>query len=242
MQARTKLFIFPHAGGSDLSYASIEKSLSLVFDCFTFCYPGRGRRYNDEFARNIGELVEDCLSFLLSKQDGEDFFFMGHSFGALVAFECMRALQSDNMPQPAMSFLSGKNAPSHVSDGILKHTMDDEQLIEYLKNLGGIPSDLADNQSFISFYLPIIRHDLALIENYEYRQRNQLNVPLVLINGTEDLGIKSSSIQGWQQETTKQCHFEKMAGGHFFNLENQSFTNLIFSYNEKCNYNSLMHS
>ena len=163
---------------------------------------------------------------------------MGHSFGALVAFECMRALQSDNMPQPAISFLSGKNAPSHVSDGISKHTMDDEQLIEYLKNLGGIPNDLADNQSFISFYLPIIRHDLALIENYEYRQRNQLNVPLVLINGTDDLGIKSSSIQGWQQETTKQCHFEKMAGGHFFNLENQSFTNLIFSYNEKCNYNN----
>jgi surfactin synthase thioesterase subunit len=162
---------------------------------------------------------------------------MGHSFGALVAFECMQALQFNNLALPSMSFLSGKSAPSHVSDSILKHTMDDEQLIAYLKKLGGVSNDLADNQSFISFYLPIIRHDLALIENHEYRQRSQLNVPFVLINGTEDLGIKSSSIQGWQQETTEQCQFEKMAGGHFFNLENQSFTDLICSYNEKCNYN-----
>jgi medium-chain acyl-[acyl-carrier-protein] hydrolase len=237
MQARTKLFIFPHAGGSDLSYASMEKSFSPVFDCFTVCYPGRGRRYNDKFVKNIGELVEDCLSFFLSKHDGEDFFFMGHSFGSLVAFECMRVMQSDNMPQPAMSFLSGKSAPSHVSDSVLKHKLDDEQLILYLKKLGGIPNDLADNQSFISFYLPIIRHDLALIENYEYKQSSQLNVPLVLINGTNDLGIKSGSIQAWQQETTEKCHFENMAGGHFFNLENQSFTNLICSFNEKCNYN-----
>lgn len=237
MQARTKLFILPHAGGNDLSYASMEKSLSPVFDCFTVCYPGRGRRYNDKFAKNIGELVEDCLSFFLSKQDGEDFFIMGHSFGALVAFECMWAMQSNNMALPVMSFLSGKSAPSHVSDSISKHTMDDEQLIAYLKKLGGFPNDLADNQSFISFYLPIIRHDLALIENYEYKQRSQLNVPLVLINGTEDLEIKSSSIQAWQQETTEQCHFENMAGGHFFNFENQSFINLICSYNEKCNYN-----
>jgi medium-chain acyl-[acyl-carrier-protein] hydrolase len=230
-----KLFIFPHAGGSDFSYSSIEKSLSPFFDCFTFCYPGRGRRYNDKFVKTIDELVDDCLSFFLSKQDGEDFFFMGHSFGALVAFECMRVMQSDNMALPAMSFLSGKSAPSLVSDSILKHTMDDEQLIAYLKNLGGIPNDLADNESFISFYLPIIRHDLALIENYQYQVRSQLNVPLVLINGTEDLGIKSSSLHGWQQETTELCYFEKMAGGHFFNLENQSFTNLICSYYEKCN-------
>jgi surfactin synthase thioesterase subunit len=149
----------------------------------------------------------------------------------------MQALQSNNLALPSMSFLSGKSAPSHVSDSILKHTMDDEQLVAYLKKLGGVSNDLADNQSFISFYLPIIRHDLALIENHEYRQRSQLNVPFVLINGTEDLGIKSSSIQGWQQETTEQCQFEKMAGGHFFNLENQSFTDLICSYNEKCNYN-----
>lgn len=237
MQARTKLFIFPHAGGSDFSYASMVKSLTPAFDCSTVCYPGRGRRYNDKFANNIGELVEDCLSLFLSKLNGEDFFFMGHSFGALVAFECMWAMQSNNMALPVMSFLSGKSAPSHVSDSILKHTMDDEQLIEYLKKLGGIPNDLVDDQSFISFYLPIIRHDLALIENYEYKLRSQLKVPLVLINGTEDLGIKSSSLQGWQQETTEQCHFEKMAGGHFFNLENQSFTDLICSFNKKCNYN-----
>ncbi len=236
MQQKTQLFIFPHAGGSDLSYLAMEKSLSSGFDVCTICYPGRSRRYTDVFARNMDELVKDSLSILLSKYNGGNFFIMGHSFGALVAFECMKMLQSQQRKLPNLAILSGKQAPSYRSTETPKHTLDDVQLVDFLKGMGGLPQELAENPSFLSFYLPIIRNDLALNETYEYKNAMPLNVPIVLVNGTEDKDIKPSAIEAWQQETSQKCEIVNMSGGHFFNLENAYFINLMQVYNEKYSY------
>ncbi len=230
---KTRLFIFPHAGGSDISYSSIEKSISHCFDASTICYPGRGRRYSENFVKNINELIDDCLAQLLSKLNGSVFFFMGHSFGALVAFECARALQQNKMEVPPIMFLSGRGSPAYTSLSAQKHKLNDTHLTNYLKTIGGLPDALLADTSFLSFYLPIIRNDLALNENYTYKNSPLIHTKLVLINGTADTVVSPESVKAWQQETEAGCKFEMLEGGHFFHLENPLFTDMLFSYNQQ---------
>ena len=199
---------------------SLQKRLNHFFDVIIVSYPGRGKRLSEPFANNFGALVQDCIGQLKSYIDKQDFYILGHSFGALVAFECLRVLDVANEKMPVKAFLSGRGAPSEPIMHPLKHLMTDIELIDYLNSIGGIPSELSGNTDFLSFFLPIIRNDLKLNELYEYKNGKAFDIPLVILNGEDDKGVKQEAIDSWQKETQIPLKKVSMEGGHFFIMNN----------------------
>jgi Predicted thioesterase involved in non-ribosomal peptide biosynthesis len=232
MSLLKQLFIFPHAGGSEISYVSLQKQLSPFFEVVIISYPGRGRLIAEPHKNSVEELAQYCTGQIKANLKARDYFFLGHSFGSLVAFEVLRLLNRQGEKLPLAAFMSGREAPSTPRKMPLKHLLSDAGLVAYIDSIGGIPAELIDNADFLSFFLPIIRNDLKMNEIYEYAEDDKISVPFVLLNGKVDEGVTKEGLANWQNETIHPIKQRFLDGGHFYLLTNPEFVdNIIYTYN-----------
>ena len=104
--SRLRLFCFPHAGGGASVFRKWRGRVGDGADVAAVLYPGRENRRSEPFARSVQELVQSLLTSLRPALQGE-FVFFGHSMGAVVAFELIRALRREESPLPKMLIASG---------------------------------------------------------------------------------------------------------------------------------------
>jgi medium-chain acyl-[acyl-carrier-protein] hydrolase len=72
--------------------------------------PGREERFNEPLLSNVSQVVDNlCQNF--NNYLDKPFIFFGHSIGALIAFEFVRALRRKRMPKPEHLIISGTKAP-----------------------------------------------------------------------------------------------------------------------------------
>lgn len=226
-----QLFIFPHAGGSDLSYRSLERKLQVIGTTFTICYPGRAKRFSEPFANDVPSLAKDCMDIItLNRQHDLPMVFLGHSLGALVAYETIKCLRTSGSGLPELVFLTGRSGPCEAPETIGRHKLSDGELITYLSAMGGIDHSLLTNPDFISFFLPVIRNDLRLNDTYQYHDSNRFDIPFVLLNGSNDRFTGTQALLSWQKETLGTCVHEFLDGGHFFLLESPDFSKRISQF------------
>lgn len=225
-----QIFIFPHAGGSEISYVSLKKKLSAKLVVNIIKYPGRGSRIAEPLPENFRHLVKDCTGQIVTDKVSNEYYILGHSFGALLAYEVLCELRENDQSLPEKAFLSGRGAPSVNASTPFKHLMSNAQLIDYLSEMGGIPEELADNEDFLSFFLPIIRSDLKMNELYKNIARPQHNIPFIILHGKDDNGVKIDGINAWQDFTTYPINKMEFDGDHFFILKNELFTSKVLSY------------
>ncbi|WPV63811.1 thioesterase II family protein [Chitinophaga sp. LS1] len=226
-----QLFIFPHAGGSDLSYRSLERKLQITGTTFTICYPGRAKRFNEPFAKDVPSLAKDCMDIItLNRQHDLPMVFLGHSLGALVAYETIKCLRTSGSGLPELVFLTGRSGPCEAPVNMERHELADGELITHLSAMGGIDLSLLTNPDFISFFLPVIRNDLRLNDTYKYCESNRFDIPFVLLNGSNDRIAETQALLSWQKETLGICIHEFLDGGHFFLLESPDFSKKISQF------------
>ena len=228
--SKPSIFIFPHAGGSNYTYQKLEVELLPFFIPKTLCYPGRGSRFSEKLPFSIEELVSDMVG-LLKKEDlqSTDFHFLGHSFGSLVLFETLRKMRADGLPMPQSVYVSGRKAPSIPYSGKYWSLESDRDFVELLKSKGGIPNELYQNKEFLEIFLPIIRADFKLLEEYQYTIQDPFDLPFHVVNGDVDTSIVEAEIMEWQKESNRPCQFEKISGGHFYLLDHVSeFVSTLF--------------
>lgn len=229
-----QIFIFPHAGGSEISYVSLQKKLAAKLTVNIIKYPGRGVRNAEPLPENIDALIEDCTNQIIAQEPRADYFILGHSFGALLAYECVYRLKEKNQLLPQKIFLSGRGAPSSEVQTPLKHLMTNTELVNYLSGIGGIPLELINNEDFLLFFLPIIRNDLKLNETYTVKQKELLDIPFIVLYGKEDKSIIYKNLRDWQQYSVHPIKLLALDGDHFFVLKNELLPKHILSY---CNIN-----
>jgi medium-chain acyl-[acyl-carrier-protein] hydrolase len=222
-----QLFIFPHAGGSDLSYRSLERKLQVTGTTLTICYPGRGKRFKEPFANDIQALARDCMDIIaLNRQHDLPMVFLGHSLGALLAYETMKCIRQTGAGLPELVFFTGRSGPDGSPRNRDRHRLSDNQLIACLSAMGGMPDELLTNPDFIACYLPVIRNDLRLNDTYQYCEDIKFDIPFVILNGCDD----TIAAHSWQKETIGMCTHEWMEGGHFFLLESPDFSKKISQF------------
>jgi len=103
------LFCFPFAGGAASAFGNWAANFA---DNITICpiqYPGRETRWSDPGFEQLSALV-DTLADDFADRWPSRFAFLGHSFGALVAYELARTLTQRGHPTPLRLFLSGARA------------------------------------------------------------------------------------------------------------------------------------
>jgi medium-chain acyl-[acyl-carrier-protein] hydrolase len=213
-----RVFCFPFAGGTASSFFDWRKrSNGLEIDPIE--YPGRGGRWKEKACATLEGLVQAIADDLRSRL-GEPYAFLGHSFGALVAFELARLLNRLNTSMPVRLLVSGARAP-HLPLRENIHELPEPEFLARLTSFDGIPQEAMDNTELMSLLLPIVRHDFRLYEEYRYIQEARLPVAISSFGGLQDPKVPAGDLLAWSQHTSKSFRSRFYPGKHFFLFEQQ---------------------
>lgn len=214
-RARARLVIFHYAGGSAAAFRPWVELLHPDAEIKALQLPGRERRARESLTHHMSEIVESVIRELGSA-DGIPTAFYGHSIGGLMAFEVAHALREGGQLLPQHLVITGRRAPHLAPPTIALHRLPDAQFIEALSKYDGTPESVIGDRELMRFYLPRLRSDFAISENYVFVPRELLQCPITAIAGDTDNEADVESVFQWRYQTRAAFEFRRMRGGHFF--------------------------
>ena len=211
---KLRLFCIPHAGSGPSSFRDWRNIFNGAMEVVPVACPGREGRFSEPLPTSVDELLQDLAAWLKPRLDTA-YALLGHSMGALVAFELARWFRREKLPAPKHIFVSGHRAPQLPELKPL-HKLPDALLRAELLRLQGTPSEVFQDSELLSIFLPVLRADLRLCENYTYRPEEPLDCPITCMGGNADRRVSRVQLVAWKRHTTGSFRVRLFPGGHFY--------------------------
>ncbi|WP_445529223.1 thioesterase II family protein [Streptomyces cyslabdanicus] len=219
LSSDVRLFCFPYAGGGASAYGRWQRTLDAHgahIRVLPVQLPGREGRIDEPRFTDLSTLIDD-MDAELDEELERPHLFYGHSMGALIAYSLAWRRQQRSAPLPLAVVLSAYRAPHLPAPQIARPEASDEELIESLAALGGIPQVLLSHPDFLSALLPVARDDLMLCTGSPVAPTSApLRVPLHLFAGRRDRLVSVPEVVSWRKHAGRGCEVRTMPGGHFF--------------------------
>lgn len=213
---RLRLFALPYGGAGAGAFRGIAATLPQDWVLSAVVAPGRERRFSEPGYTSVESLVDALLPELVPLLD-RPFAVLGHSVGALVAFELCRRLRRESMPAPDLLCVSARVAPATPRPIGDFHTLSGEALVKAVLALNRGSFGPAPDPAFILAVEPQLRADFAITDTYLYRPAPALDVPLLAFGSADDPSVMAEDLYKWQAETTVSFDAHVFPdGGHFF--------------------------
>ncbi len=215
-----RLFCVPYSGASASVYARWQQRLPGRVQVCAVELPGRGARFAEALATDLTALARQLAREILPLT-AQPYALFGHSLGALLAVEMAYALRELGAPAPQVLVASGTEAPSARADEDLHRPLDDGQLIERLRTLGGTAPQVLESAELLALILPVLRADFLLCGTYRPAVREPLDCPIRVFAGLDD-DAPRAALCAWQRETHGDFSLQWFDGGHFFIASSQA--------------------
>ncbi|MEK6417524.1 thioesterase II family protein [Burkholderia gladioli] len=213
--ASLTLLCFGAAGSGGSQFMAWNRQLPPWLRVVAVQLPGRERRHREPPFTRLDALA-DALAAAIEAARLEPFACFGHSFGALLAYETIRALRRAGGTQACHLCVVGRDAP-HLSLAYAKtYHLPDAELVAILRQHGAFDARLLDAMDLLRFFLPLIRADLEMNTEYVHRCEPPLTLPLTALRGTDDPVCDSTRLQRWSELTTGRFDERSCSGDHFF--------------------------
>jgi medium-chain acyl-[acyl-carrier-protein] hydrolase len=212
----TRLFCFPHAGGSAQMYRSWQQQLGPGCVVCAVQPPGRWNRFMEPAISDLPLLVDSAVEGL-QRYLGDSLALFGHSVGALVEFEFARRLRSRGLAGPRHLFVSGRRAP-HLPgvEPSIDQLSDDALIALVCERYEAIPKQVLNDPGMRSVIIPLLRSDLKLDQRYKYMPEPPLPCPITVFGGESDRTASLASLEAWGEHTSANFNVHTFPGGHFF--------------------------
>ena len=215
LRPRLRLFCFPFAGGDANFFRSWAAEMPAGVEIVGVQYPGRDVRSPETAIADCSEMVR-ILRRAIQPLLQEPFMFFGHSNGALISFELARSLDIEHRKRQRHHFLSARR-PAHLDNGgwRISH-LADADFIRELGYMGGTPTELLGNDELMRLFIPRLRADLALGEDYVFVPGPLLECDVTTLQGADDPVIDGASVPRWAELTHGRTFNHVLPGTHFF--------------------------
>ncbi|MEO3763869.1 alpha/beta fold hydrolase [Streptomyces sp. B5E4] len=210
-QSGLTLYCLPYAGGRAAAYLSWIPDLSGTARVRPLELPGHGERRAEALLADKDTLVKDIADRIRGEQPGRYALF-GHSLGALLAFEAAHALAGPAGPRALL--VSGRNGPALPHPVAPVHRLPADELLRHLYTLGGVPRELLNTPEVTDLFLPAIRADLKIAEDYERPGVGPLDCPVWAAAGDDDPLADPVGLRAWAGETNAGFTMTTVPGGH----------------------------
>ncbi len=214
---KVKLFCLPYAGGSAAIYYRWKKYLDSNIEVVPVEIAGRGRRMSESFYDSMLNAVDDVFNIIKPIIRNCDYAFYGHSMGTIIAFELCRKIMGENERQPLHLFVSGRYPPSTRREEKYLSRLPDNVFLEEICKLGGTSTELVVNKELCEIFVPILKADYRIIEEYKYiNSDKKFNYGITVFNGKGDSEVSYDEVKEWGQHTLLQNPIHEFEGNHFF--------------------------
>lgn len=212
---KKRLFCFPYAGSGAAVYRQWAPLLPPDVELYAIEIPGRVH-LKEKTAADMKELVEVIYPEILPLLD-LPYAFFGHSYGSIMAYELARKLQEEQKPLPIHLFVSSRRPP-HISPkgASISHLPDTEFIKEIQIQFGAIPEAVLKDKTLLAMFLPILKEDLRINEQYLGSIEPPLTIPVTFYHGMEDGSGALFNTDKWSEVTTGPFTTKIFPGGHFY--------------------------
>ncbi len=210
-----KLLCFSHAGGSAtkfLPWKSYFKKKGI--EIIPVELSGRGLRMDEDLTNDIESIVQDLFQKVKDIVKNYKYAVIGHSMGCLIMYELCDYIISQGYPGPVHIFASGKEAP-HVKEKKFISDLNDEKFLNEIYSAGGTEEELLTDEDIKKIFLPILRNDYTLVEEYKIKRVRRFDCGITVLNGNQDT-IPEDDLFGWSLYANKEFNIVNFDGGHFF--------------------------
>lgn len=204
------LVCLPFAGAGASFYRNEQAPAGV--DLLPIQLPGREERFADDAYPDLAAAVADIAAQVRrSAAPGQRVLLLGHSFGAILAFEVARTLGSvvDHV------YVSGSPDPWNPRAERAAGLTDDE-FVAQVETFAGYTHPTLAHPELRQIILPALRSDVAMHESYLAAPDAVIAAPITALRGADDVLVAEADLNGWKQATTGEFSLRMFPGGHMY--------------------------
>ena len=227
-----KILALPFAGSSATRYYIFRRFFSTSVTLCPIEIPGRGIKSGMKLEHSIDSMVDSIYGEVLNEiSDGEPYAIFGHSMGGLLAYELAWRLLTDEgvSNRPRKLLVSGRIAPQVKGENKRHYLLPTEKFKEKILSYGLVSStEVFKDEKIMGFFIPIMRADFEAVEEYQYVEREKMDIDITVFWGMDDPSVRYEEIAQWKELTNGMFTFHSFPGGHFFIFEDmESFVSKL---------------
>lgn len=216
----TRLVCFAHAGGGPATFRRWGPELPEDVELVAVRLPGRESRVREPAISAWGPLLQ-ALTRGLQDEVAPPWVFLGHSLGAMIAYELACEWARRGCP-PLGLVLVGCRAPHLPRLTPQIHHLPEAEFVGGLRAFSGTPPAVLADPRLLRLLAPMLRADMALAETWPPRPPSALEVPLVVYSGRDDATAPPPAVAAWARYARAGFTAHHLEGDHFSLVENQS--------------------
>lgn len=215
--SKVRVIFLPHAGGSASFFYELCSYLNPTIECIAIQYPGRQDRLDEDMIGNIDDYA-DLITEAIEDLEDKPTILFGHSMGSIIAYN-MLSRNKEKLGFVKFLLVSAHNPPNKYID-YDSDSLEDDAIIDYLKEIGGLDEIILSNNDMMKVILPTVKNDLKAVKSFFINNPLQIEVPVCAIIGSEDKYTDMISVGEWGYLTNKWFDIRELIGGHFYMLDN----------------------
>jgi len=216
---KCRLYCFHYAGGNASFYSNWSKYLSDQISVYPLQFPGRGRRMGEKCFTDAYSAAEAAAEQIAAQNTDVPVIFFGHSMGGVLAYLTAYILQSEYDINIAKLFVSGSVLKDESFDSyreVKAYRLPDKEFCRMLVGYGDIDEEYFRHEEFFEYFLPVLRADFQLVEDYTADKSNKLNCDIEVFIGEDDSFVTEDTAAEWKDYTHGEAEIHSFDGGHFF--------------------------
>lgn len=207
------LFCLPCAGGLASNYSDLKTKMDNI-EIYPIEYKGHGFRYTECYYSSWQEAIIDIYNTINSVCSFENYSILGHSMGALIAYDLYYLILKKKQNLPEELFFAGLMPPNKMVCSPKKGIAYNKMIAGYIKN-GGIPKELLRDAKFTKIIRENIINDLKLRGAFVYKRRRPIESKGIILYGSKELSKLIVSNQ-WKHFFCNPIVLKVIKGNHYF--------------------------